>query len=160
MIRKYLRETFATIEQGVRQPRSIGSMIRAGLINLCRSRGGGLYGLGYVATFVVLEAQAVALQIAESESGAATIAGLALEVVLRLGGDTLLNMLFAFIWPVWILRDLRGWGLLLLVVGFAGYNRLLRPLTERLVPELRRETQEEAKEEAQEETQEAEQGQC
>lgn len=136
MLKKHLRQTFANIEQGVREPTSIGRMFRAGLVALWHSRGGGLYGLGYVVYFVILEVVAVGRQIAETVAGDASLIDWVMDVLVRFGADTLSNMIQSFIWPVWVLQGLQGWGVLLLAVGFASFNRFLRPLLERLVPEL------------------------
>ena len=148
-IKQHIRQIFANIERGVREPRSIGPMMRGGALQLWQSRGGGLYGLGYVVTFVALEV----LEIPElfrdlyALFGGGTV-GLALSALLTLivdfFVDTLKNMIFAFIWPGLLISYLDGWGVLLVALGFASFDPLLRPLIERAFPELKhaRETQE------------------
>ncbi len=139
-IRNHIRRTFANIEQGVREPRSIGPMLREGFVTLWQSRGGGLFGLGYVVTFVsleVLELPEFFGDLAALFAGDGTLPGSALVMGVDFFVDTLRNMLSAFMWPVWLIQALGGYGVLLLGVGFATFNRFIRPLVEQVLPELR-----------------------
>ena len=136
-MKQRIKQTFANIDQGVREPRSIGPKVRASLVELWRSRGGGVYGLGYVVTFVALEVPATIVNFTEVVSGSASVAAAIFEWLLRFGLDTFLNMLWAFLWPVLLLREMRGWGVAALVVGFVVFEKLLRPLVESVIPELK-----------------------
>ena len=135
-MKKYLKQSFATIDQGVREPRTIGPMARASLVKLWLSRGGGLYGLGYVFTFLAREVPAVIANFTAVVSGSASVAGAIFEWLIRFGSDTLMNMLWAFMWPVLLIELLGGWGIVILVAGFFAFEKLLRPLVESAVPEL------------------------
>jgi len=119
-------------------PRSIGELSRQGLLGLWRARGGGFYGLGYVVTFVVLEVRLVAGEFGSSDSLMAFLSDQLLEYLLRLGFMSFLNVALAFLWPLFVMQYLHGWGLLLLVIGYFGFERWLRPLVESSLPELRR----------------------
>jgi hypothetical protein len=119
-------------------PRSAGGLIRGGLLGVWRSRGGGFYGLGYLLTFVVLEARTVVGELDTSDTLVAFIGDQLLEYLLRLGFMSFVNVLLAFIWPLFVLEHLAGWGVLLLVVGYFGFERWLRPLIESALPDLRR----------------------
>lgn len=139
MIKRHIKQTFANIERGVREPRSIGSMMRKGLIDLWRARGGGAYGFGYMVTFVVLEVRGGIAQFAETLTEGTTLLAMVIEVVARFGLETLLNMIFALIWPVWLIQYFGGYGVALVAVWFLLFEKLLRPLIESWVPELRAE---------------------
>jgi hypothetical protein len=136
MIKKYINNIINTVRQVVREPRSIGALLRAGLVNLWRARGG-VYGLGYVVTFVYLEARMLFSDLVEAETVADAVFAQLGEWLLRLGLDSLLNMLFAFMWPVWLLQHFGGWGIWAIVAAFVLGEKVLRPLVERHVPELR-----------------------
>ena len=120
-----------------REPRKAPGMLRAALLGLWRARGGGFYGLGFVITFVVLEVQTTMAQLACSTSFVGFVTEQLLEFVFRLAWNSLLNTFLALIWPVLLLNLVGGWGIALLVVGYFGYERILRPRVELLIPELR-----------------------
>ena len=137
-MKKHLKQTFANIDQGVREPRTIGAMIRANLVTLWLSRGGGLYGLGYVLTFLAREVPDAIANFTEVVSGSASVAGAIFEWLVRFGSDTLMNMLWAFLWPVQLIEWLGGWGIAMLLAAFLAFEKLLRPMVESVVPELKR----------------------
>lgn len=156
-MKNHIKQTFANIDQGVREPRSIGPMMRASLIRLWSARGGGLYGLGYVLTFVALEVPTTIANVTELVTGSASVLAAILEWLLRFGLDTLLNMLWAFLWPVFLLENMGGWGVAVLVVGFIVFEKLLRPMVESAIPELKRvkKTKKKTKTESQEQEKKA-----
>ena len=96
-----------------------------------------MYGLGYVITFVANEVPRVISSFSEIIESAESVLGAVLEWLLRFGADTFESMLYAFIWPVFVLQSLGGWGIALLVGAFIVFEKLLRPLVEAAVPELR-----------------------
>jgi len=115
-------------------------MLRTGLISLFQSRGGGLYALGYVVTFVVLEVLEIPEMFADLGglfAGEGTWPGAVIALVADFFVDTLRNMIYAFVWPGLFLGLLGPIGVVLLAVGFGTYNTLLRPIVERFVPELK-----------------------
>ena len=115
-------------------------MLRASLISLFQSRGGGLYALGYVVTFVVLEVLEIPELFGDLAGlfvGDGTLAGSVIALGVDFFVDTLRNMVYAFIWPALVIQYF-GWvGVALVAVGFATYDRLLRSIVERFVPELK-----------------------
>lgn len=121
-----------------KDPRSFGALVRQGLLGLWRARGGGLYGLGYVVTFLVLEIQVVIGEFEGSEGLLAFLGDQLLEYVLRLGVMSFVNALLAFLWPLLVLERLGVWGLLLLPAAYFTFERWLRPRIEARFPELRR----------------------
>lgn len=119
-------------------PRSLGTLIRQGLLGLWRARGGGLYGLGYVVAFVLLEVKVVVGEFAGSEGVIAFLGDQLLEYLLRLGLMSFVNVVLAFLWPLLLLERLGVWGLLLLPAAYLLFERWLRPRVEAAFPELRR----------------------
>jgi len=119
-------------------------MLRASLISLFQSRGGGLYALGYVVTFVLLELLEIPELIADVAGlflGDGSLPGSVIALGIEFLVDTWRNIGLAFAWPALLIRSL-GWvGVALVAVGFATFNRFLRPIVERFVPELKVEPQ-------------------
>jgi hypothetical protein len=116
-----------------RQPRSIVPLVRGWLVKLWASRGGGLYGLGYVVTFAALEAQSMAGDFA-SVSG---VVAQALQYVIRFSVESFLNGIRALIWPVHLFEWLGATsGLAVLGLGYIAFELALRPLVQAQFPEL------------------------
>lgn len=120
-----------------REPRAAGPLLRASLLEIWRARGGGFYGLGYLVTFLILEARMVGSEFAESDSLATFLSSQLLEYVLRLGLLSLVNALQAFIWPALLFLVIGFWAVPVLVAGHLGFERWLRPRIESVFPELR-----------------------
>ena len=117
-------------------------MVRSNLISLFRSRGGGLYALGYVVSFVVLEVLEIPdllTDLAGFFSGDGSFVGSLLALMVDFFVDTLRNVIYSFVWPGFFLQLTGPIGVAFLAVGFATYNRILRPIVERVVPELKAE---------------------
>lgn len=140
-MKRRIKQGFANIEQGMREPRSVGRMVRQGvrksLVRLWRTRGGGLYGLGYVVTFVLNEVPRIIDSAKAMIDGSESVLGAIFEWLLRLGADTFESMLIAFLWPAYILGLTGGWGLVALVVAYFVFEKLLRPLVESALPDLK-----------------------
>ncbi|MCZ6644165.1 MAG: hypothetical protein O7G86_06425 [Gammaproteobacteria bacterium] len=118
-------------------PKSIGTMIRGALLGVWRARGGGLYGLGYVVTFIVLEIRLIVGDVAESEGVVDFVSSQLIEFIFRFGIQSFVNGFLAFLWPVYVLNWLGTWSIVLLVGGYYGFEKLLRPAVEEWLPELR-----------------------
>ena len=119
------------------EPRSIGRLFRDGFVTLWVAHGAGFYGLGWIAAFLVLEADMFTGDIVQSEGVGDFISNQLLEYVLRIGLLSFLNSLLAAIWPVYVLQWLSGYGIVVLVAGYYGFEKLLRPFVESQFPELR-----------------------
>ena len=120
-------------------PRSASTLMRDGLLRLWAARGGGLYGLGYVVTFVWLEIRLVVTEFDASGGLVDFLTDQLVEYVFRLGFMSLANMLMAFLWPLLMLERVGAWGLVLLGLGYVAFEYGLRPVLEQRFPELRRE---------------------
>ncbi len=111
-------------------PKSIGTMIRDGLVGVWRARGGGFYGLGYLITFMVLEIRLVVGDVSESEGVVEFVSSQLIEFIFRFGIQSFINGFLAFMWPVYILDWLGAWGVAVLIGGYFGFEKLLRPTVE------------------------------
>ncbi len=94
-------------------------------------RGGGLYACGYAATFVFLEIRTIASEIAETESISQFFSEQLIEFVFRFLGESLLNMIQAFIWPVEIVTLSPPYGAIGLGLAFVAFDKFLRKPVER-----------------------------
>ena len=111
---------------------------RNALIRIWRIRGGGLYGLGFMITFVILEIRGVVGDVSETESVEQFVLQQLFEIAFRFIGETILNTIKAFIWPVFVI-DALGFlvGIAVLIAAFVGFDRLARPRIEAWLPELK-----------------------
>ncbi|MEM7221171.1 MAG: hypothetical protein AAF515_22620 [Pseudomonadota bacterium] len=137
-IRGQVQQAVHLVDVGVHEPRALPGMLRSALISVWGARGGGLFGLGYAVTFVVLEIRTLIGNAAELVGSGQGVMAEMLSYLLRLGYESLLNMLFAFIWPALAVQ----WGgsamFWALVLAFIVFEWGVRPLVERRIPELRR----------------------
>ena len=118
------------------EPRSIAGFMRDGFISVWASHGAGFYGLGWIVTFVVLEVNLFSGELIASDGVADFVGSQLLEYLLRVGVMSFVNTLLAAIWPVYVLQWMSGYGIVLLVAGYYGFEKLLRPVVESRFPEL------------------------
>lgn len=95
------------------------------------ARGGGLYAFGYAVTFLWLEAKTIAGDFASSDTLGDFVTGEVIEYLLRFATDTIVNMVHAFIWPVFVIEWYPPWGILALVAAFFAFPRLVKEPLER-----------------------------
>ena len=124
-------------KQLYREPRSIVSLMRGWLLSLWQARGGGFFGLGYVITFIGLQIRTFTSGIFGSDSVSDYVLQQALEFVFRICIESLINVFLALLWPAFLLAWLGAWGIPILLGGYFGFERGLRPLVETWLPELR-----------------------
>lgn len=94
-------------------------------------RGGGLYALGYIATFLWLEAKTLAGEIGEAEGFVDFFRNQIAEFLLRFFTESLANMIQAFMWPVKIVQIAPPWGAIGLGIAFALFASVLKKHIER-----------------------------
>ena len=135
-MRKFITQRLEPITESVRRPSTMKGRVRGALITLWRTRGGGLYGLGYVISFMWLEARALAGDIVEATTGAGAFAAELMSAVFRFGVESFVNVGLAFAWPGFVIHALGGWGVALVVGGFILFERIARPWVEGRIPEL------------------------
>ena len=124
-------------KQLYREPRSIVSLMRGWLLSLWQARGGGFFGLGYVITFVGLQIRTFTGDILGSDSVSDFVLQQAFEFVFRICIESFVNVFLALLWPAFVLAWIGGWGIPVLLGGYLGFERGLRPLIESWLPELR-----------------------
>ncbi len=118
------------------EPKSIGPMMRDALVRVWSARGGGFYGLGYVIAFIVIEVQMFAGEILESTSVADFAVAQIFELAIRISFLSFINVILAFIWPVYVFDFAGGYGLSALVLGYIAFEKPVRPVVENHFPEL------------------------
>ncbi len=118
------------------EPRSVMPLLRGWLLDLWQARGGGFYGLGCVIAFITLEVKMLA-DIAGSDSVSEAVLFEVLGYVFRIGFLSFLNGFLALLWPAILLQWINWWGFALLLGGYIGFERGLRPLVETWFPELK-----------------------
>jgi hypothetical protein len=90
-------------------------------------RGGGLYAVGFAATFLYLEI----LSLADDVLGIGAIFnGQIIEFVINFFLDSLSNTIAAFMWPVDIVRWNSPWGAVLLGIAFWLFPIYVKPYIE------------------------------
>lgn len=98
---------------------------------LWRVRGGGLYALGWVVTFLILEVRAIVSDIAEAESVAAFLGAELIEFFFRFMGESIINFGLAFAWPAFVIQWHQTAGLIALALAWFAFPRFLKPWLER-----------------------------
>lgn len=102
---------------------SLWGWVKKTLHRMWQVRGGGFYGLGFVAFFLWAQGLSLWGDVTESDSVADFLTSQAIETVIRLLGETPANFIWALLWPVHVLNwDLRL-GFLGLLAGFLAFER-------------------------------------
>ncbi len=112
-------------------PNTAQGFLRRKFRKLWNARGGGLYAFGYAVTFLWLEAKTIAGDFASSDSIGGFVTGELIEYVMRFATDTVVNMVYAFIWPVFIIEWHPPWGMIGLAGAFFAFPRLVKQPLER-----------------------------
>jgi hypothetical protein len=123
-----------------RKPSVAFPLLRDWLIALWATKGGGFYGLGYVATLVTLETisfEQDATKAASSVSGVESfVVSQAIQYITRFGVDSIMNTIRAVVWPAYLFDWLRLPGVIAFVAGAMAFERVVRPYVEARFPEL------------------------
>lgn len=92
------------------------------LHRLWRSKSGSFYGMGYLVTFLVLEVTSFIDEIVNFDFSVGGIATQIIQQILRFFLETLINIVYAFIWPVWVLQWMPSlYGIALLIGLYVAY---------------------------------------
>jgi len=89
-------------------------------------RGGGLYAVGYILTFLFYEAKTLVEEISQSTGIGDFLSSQLIEFVLRFATDSLQNMIQAFMWPVSIVGLFPPYGAIALGLAFFAFPRYLK----------------------------------
>jgi hypothetical protein len=99
-------------------------------------RGGGLYAVGWAATFVYLEITTVLGEVAEADGVIDFFTGQIVEFVFRFLGDSIKNMIMAFMWPVFVVQWNPPVGAIALGAAFFLFPVFVKPhITKWLFPD-------------------------
>ena len=107
-------------------PGALLKVLRRSLRTVWDARGGGLYACGYVLTFLWLEITMFANDILSAESISGFFGEQAFEIFFKFFGESLRNMISAFMWPVYVIEISPPWGLATLVIMFTVFGRWLK----------------------------------
>ena len=93
-------------------------------------RGGGLYACGHALTFIFLEVRTVFGELSESESIASFFSEQLVEFIFRFAGDSISNLIKAFMWPLYVMQWQAPFGAILLVAAYFAFAKYLKkPIT-------------------------------
>lgn len=109
---------------------------RSWFTKVWKVRGGGLYACGYAITFVALEVTTVVGEFAESDSIGSFLSEQLLEFIFRFASDSILNLVKALMWPVYIVQWQPPFGAIGLGVAYMLFAKYFKkPITDWLFPE-------------------------
>ncbi len=114
------------VSEPKRFPRALLNLIRRSFRTVWDARGGGLYACGYVLTFIWLEIWMLVDDILSAESISAFFGEQIFEILFRYLGESLQNMIAAFMWPVFVIQISPPWGLGILVAMFMAFPRWIK----------------------------------
>jgi hypothetical protein len=112
-------------------PGELLKLVRRSFRTVWDARGGGLYACGYVLTFIWLEVTMFVGDILGAESIGALFGEQIFEMLFRFLGESLQNMIQAFMWPVFVIQISDKWGIAILVVMYLVFNKLIKARLER-----------------------------
>lgn len=92
---------------------------------LWTSHGGGLYGFGYMLTFIWLELRTLTSEFGEAEGVVDFVAGQFLERFFRVAIESFINSIKALIWPAIVISEYQLAGIVGIVVAAALYKRFV-----------------------------------
>ncbi len=93
-------------------------------------RGGGLYACGYAITFITLEVSTVVGEIADSDSVGSFLSEQLVEFIFRFATDSIVNLVKALMWPVYIVQWQPPFGAIGLGLAFFAFPKYLKkPIT-------------------------------
>jgi hypothetical protein len=135
-LKRRIKRSVKTVRGVVAEPHKVPSQVRAALLKIWRTRGGGFYGFGYVVAFVVLEVRAFVGNFEGDGDIATMIVQEVLQFFFRFAAQSFINGFIAFGWPIFVLDYLGGVGLLVLGAGWVAFEYLAKPLINAWLPEL------------------------
>jgi len=107
-------------------PGALLKVLRRSLRTVWDARGGGLYACGYVLTFIWLEVRMLVDDIMAAESISGFFGEQIFEIFFRYLGESLQNMIIAFIWPVFVIEISPPWGVGILAGMFVAFARWIK----------------------------------
>ena len=102
------------------------NVVRRSLRTVWDAKGGGLFAVGYVITFVWLEMTMFVGDVLAAESIGGFFGEQIFEMLFRYLGESLQNMIAALIWPVYVIKIAPPWGAIAFGLAYAAFDRLFR----------------------------------
>jgi len=112
-------------------PGALLKVIRRSVRTIWDARGGGYYACGFVLTFIWLEITMIIEDIAEATGIADFFGEQLLEMLFRYLGESFVNTIKAFMWPVYIIQISPPWGIAVFVLMAVIFNKLLKEPVEK-----------------------------
>ncbi len=112
-------------------PRRTGSWFKRWLGKVWKIRGGGLYAVGYIVCFIYFEIQMFFGEVAESSGVVDFFRSQIAEILFRFFTETIVNMVKAFIWPVYVVGINPPYGAIALGLAFWLFPKYLKKPIER-----------------------------
>ncbi len=99
-------------------PGQTAKTLRPWFRKVWKARGGGLYACGFVVTFAYLEVTTIIGEILASKGIVEFFTEQLVELIFRFIGDSLRNMIQAFLWPLPVLEFSPPWGIAILIAMY------------------------------------------
>ncbi|RLA29273.1 MAG: hypothetical protein DRQ63_01330 [Gammaproteobacteria bacterium] len=112
-------------------PGALLQVIRRSVRTIWDARGGGYYACGFVLTFIWLEITMFVEDIAEATGIADFFGEQLLEMLFRYLGESFVNTIKAFMWPVYIIQISPPWGVAVFVLMAVIFNKILKEPVEK-----------------------------
>ena len=110
-------------------PGALLTVLRRSVWTIWDARGGGYYACGFVLTFIWLEISMFIEDIAEATGIADFFGEQLFEMLFRYIGESFMNTIRAFMWPVYVIQISPPWGLTVFVImGVLFKNFLKEPI--------------------------------
>ncbi len=107
-------------------PKKTAHAMRPWFRKVWKARGGGLYACGFVLTFVYLEASMLIGEIMAATGFVDFFTEQLVELPLRFMGESLKNLISAFLWPVPLLEISPPWGIAILAARYLLLTYLIK----------------------------------
>jgi hypothetical protein len=112
-------------------PGALLKVIRRSVRTIWDARGGGFYACGFVLTFIWLEITMFIEDIVEATGIADFFGEQLLEMLFRYLGESFVNTIKAFMWPVYIIQISPPWGVAVFVLMAVIFNKILKEPVEK-----------------------------
>lgn len=107
-------------------PDALLNFFRRSFRTVWDARGGGLYACGYAVTFVWLEITMFVGDVLAAESVGGFLGAQLFEMLFKYLGESLQNMVAAFIWPVHIVTFAPPWGAIAFGLAYLTFDSLFK----------------------------------
>jgi len=107
-------------------PAEAGGVVKRGLRTMWQARGGGFYAVGFVLTFLYLEARTLVREVGASDGVVSFFTEQAMEFLFRFSIQSIQNTALAFVWPFLVLDAWHEYGLVALAAGYLLFAYVLK----------------------------------